>query len=302
MKLLLSDSRNPYENLAIEQELLLSAGDAVLLWANEPCVVIGRHQNPYCETDPAYLDEHGILLARRTTGGGAVYHDAGNLNYSLVSDAPCTDRAVDLAIAALRRLGVHASFSGRNDIIVESAGSGAKIGGVAACCDGRFLCHGTIMVDVDLDAMEHALRPSPLKLDAHGVQSVKARVANLRELYPEISIPQVIQAFEKELGCDAILTTANDQTLARAKALASHPWAFGHSPACQTTVELRLSDGLYRFEFNVHDGLIRSMVIYTDSCSPSDLAKAAQSLEGVEYRPEAFAIAAQAALGSNQQG
>ncbi len=284
MRLLLSESHDPYVNLACEETLLHARGEAVFLWVNNPCVIVGRNQNPFREADLAYLEANGIALARRASGGGAVYQDAGNLNYSFISDMPCSDVVQHMVLSVLDRLGIDASLGGRNDIVVD----GLKVGGLAQCQDERHLCHGTLLVSVDIGEMERALKPSPMKLSAHGIHSVRSRVTNLRELTPGLSVERVIHAFEEELCCMAEPASMTDQVLSAAERLKDSRWLYGESPTYDADVELRMPDGLYQFVFQVHAGRISSMTISTDSCTPCDLGAARDSLVGSEYHPETF--------------
>lgn len=195
----LSSSADPAWNLALEEYVFLRMKDfpSFLLWSNGPSVIIGRHQDALTEVNEAYLHEHGISLFRRTTGGGAVYHDMGNLNYSFITAAPSvipddspdgvlpesTSEAFVRPIAeALRSMGADASMSGRNDILI----SGKKVGGTAErIFRGRILHHGCLLFDTDLTALTGALHPSEEKLSSKGIRSVRSRVSNIKEFLPE---------------------------------------------------------------------------------------------------------------------
>ena len=185
-------SRDVAENLALESELLASAkpGELIFyLWQNDPTVVIGRHQIEEVECDLEYMKEAGIALVRRRTGGGAVYQDAGNLNYSFLCrladyDEPAFVRAV---LRALSRCGVEAVKSDRNDLLL--ADGGQKISGTASLVSGDFcIFHGTLLLDVDLAVMERVLRVEPKKLARHGVASVRSRVRNMKDVVPDLTM------------------------------------------------------------------------------------------------------------------
>ena len=197
MRLFVSDSHDVFANLAFEESLMREEGESAFLWVNDPCVVIGRNQNPYYEADVAYLDAHGIALARRLTGGGAVYHDAGNLCYSVVTDNPLADAAAEWALSTLEYLGIHAELGGRNDIMVGQA----KVGGLAERFDGRYLKHGTLLVNVDLSALENALRPSPLKASVAflGNKVVENRIDCIVPI-PSLRRPRLVPDFAKSLA------------------------------------------------------------------------------------------------------
>jgi len=177
-------STDPYYNLAFEEHIFESRreGTYVLLWQNDNAVIIGRNQNAEAEIDSAFAEKHGTRLVRRNTGGGAVYHDLGNLNYSIITDgsdaedsAACTQLIVD----ALRSLGLDAQASGRNDILA----GGKKISGTASRMSrGRMLFHGTLLFDSDLGRMAGVLTPGPEKFRGKAVKSVSGRVGNIRPM------------------------------------------------------------------------------------------------------------------------
>ena len=183
MKLLILHTTNPYRNLAIEEYLFRkSREDVFMLWQNEPTVVIGKSQNAYAEIDLDLARARGVHIARRITGGGAVYHDLGNVNYSIVSTSKGKD-GIDFAyfcapmIAALSSLGVKATLSGRNDLTVD----GKKVSGNAQHAEGdRVLHHGTLLFNSDLEALSSVLRADEEKLRARAIRSVRSRVTNLR--------------------------------------------------------------------------------------------------------------------------
>ena len=183
MKLYVLTTTNPHYNLAVEEHLFRNEQeDVCMLWQNEPTVVIGKNQNAFAEVDPDALRKDGVHLARRITGGGAVYHDLGNVNFSFVS-VNSADTGLDFArftapiLAALRSLGVHAELSGRNDLLLD----GQKFSGNAQySANGRTLHHGTLLFDTDLTALSRYLRPDEEKLKSKGIRSVRSRVTNLK--------------------------------------------------------------------------------------------------------------------------
>ncbi len=183
MKYLRLTSTDPHLNLAIEEHLFRTSDDDVfMLWQNRPTVVIGKNQNAYAEVDLGYAEEHGILLSRRITGGGAVYHDTENLNYTVIAKDGGT--ALDYArftepiVLALASLGVKAELSGRNDLECE----GRKISGSAqAAADGRILHHGTLLFNTDIETMSAVLRANKEKLSHRAVKSHAGRVMNLKD-------------------------------------------------------------------------------------------------------------------------
>ncbi len=284
MELFVSECHDIYENLALEESLFRKGVKAVFIWTNDPCVVIGRSQNPFLETNTRYLDEHGIMLARRLSGGGAVFHDRGNLNYSVMSGTPCEDETVCIVLEVLEQLGAPACRSGRNDILVNDR----KIGGLAQYHNDWFLCHGTLMVNVDLDMLTEALRPSPLKLSKHGIQSVRSRVGNLANTLNNCSIQQIIETFASVVSAPPRSVSPSSETLIRADELKSREWLYGASPAYEATQEILFDGELYTFVFNVRKGIMTSVSISTDSLTFPELSKACASLEGKAFDPETF--------------
>ncbi len=177
---------DPFLNLAIEDHLLRNRPlreRALLLYLNSPAVVIGRHQNPWVECNPEHLERSGIALVRRQSGGGTVYHDPGNLNFSILCAREEYDQDANFAIVieALAALGIEAERSGRNDLVSRSY----KISGSAfKHLRERSFHHGTVLVDADLRALSSALKPAALEITSRGIASVRSRVANVVDLLP----------------------------------------------------------------------------------------------------------------------
>ena len=178
-------STEPEFNLAFEEYVLENKreGDWLILWQNESSVIIGLNQNVSEEVDEAYVSSHGIRVVRRMTGGGAVYHDLGNLNYSFITEAGNTAELSMQALArpvcsALRSLGLRAELSGRNDICID----GRKVSGTAQrLSGGRVLHHGTLLFDTDADALASAHRPRADKFESKAAKSVRSRTCNIRD-------------------------------------------------------------------------------------------------------------------------
>ena len=210
MKYVRLHTTNPYYNLAVEEYLFRNAEDDVfMLWQNEPSVICGKNQNVYAEADLDYARRHGIHLCRRITGGGAVYHDLGNLNYSYISTKG-DKQALDFAVfsepirRAIEALGVPCHMSERNDIECE----GGKFSGNAQHAeDGRILHHGTLLFDTSFDEMEAVLRVDKEKLAYKAVKSLRARVVNLSSMMKEkISVCDFISRIEESVCRDLSLT------------------------------------------------------------------------------------------------
>lgn len=181
MRYIINKSTDPYFNMAFDEWCLehIDVSEPVFyLWRNRPSVIIGLNQDAAQEVNLKYLEEHGILLARRVTGGGAVYHDLQNLNYTIIGKGVDTTPFVE----ALRSLGLEAEQTGRNDIFVD----GKKVSGYARrVWKDRTIVHGTLMYDVDIDTLTEVLSTPGSKLVSKGIASVKSRVANLKEYLPQ---------------------------------------------------------------------------------------------------------------------
>lgn len=202
LQFIVSDQTEPYWNIAVENFLVESAECVTLyLWRNRRTVVIGQNQNPYSEVNVEVLEADGGFLMRRKTGGGAVYHDDGNLNFSFVVPKALYDlqRQFSVIQRAVESFGLHTELSGRNDILAE----GRKFSG-NAFSKGRVndLHHGTLLISGDMSDLAHYLKPKPAKLQKHGVASVRSRVVNLAELNPAITpesiAPRLKEAFLSE--------------------------------------------------------------------------------------------------------
>ena len=268
-------SFDPYYNLAVEEVLLESvqSGECILyLWQNATTVVIGHNQNPWKECRISHLDEDNGHLARRLSGGGAVYHDIGNLNFTFL----CSDKDYDLKknlsviVEACKANGIAAEISGRNDILVQ----GCKFSGNAFYhTHGNSYHHGTLMVNVDLKQVERYLSPSKAKLKAKGVESVRSRVINLRELAPEITCDSLaqdmIKAFEKVYGFQPRQLKIEDLNQSNIEHLrqrnASKEWLYGRDLPLNFSCSDRFSWGELTLELGVERGRVDAVKVWTDS-------------------------------------
>ena len=267
-----SDGFDPYRNLAIEQHLLetVEGGCCLLyLWRNERTVVIGKNQNAWAECRTTLLSEEGGYLARRLSGGGAVYHDLENLNFTFLmrEEDYDLDRQLSVIQAACRLLGIDAQRSGRNDLLAD----GRKFSGNAFYRhDGRAYHHGTLLIRTDREAMSRYLSPSKAKMQAKGVESVRARVVNLSELNPAITVESLKAAmktaFSETYGLPISAPPAVDET--RVKALTAHyasdAWLFGQKLPFTFRCESRFPWGGVEVQLSVNEGVITGAKIYTD--------------------------------------
>ena len=242
---------NPWRNLAWEEYLTKNCADdeaIFYLWQNAHTVVIGRNQNAWAECRIELMEKEGVTLARRSTGGGAVYHDLGNLNFSFVMPRGHYDmtRQLNVILAALRALGVNAEFTGRNDLTVD----GRKFSGNAYQLTRRVgLHHGTLLVDSDMSVLPRYLNVDPEKLKNKGVKSVASRVVNLREAAPSLTVEKMYAPLEEAFlaeyggGCVTREGSLPDDDLYRElfARYGSREWLLGRSPQCEGTLRRRFA-------------------------------------------------------------
>jgi len=305
LRLLLSDSYDPWFNLAVEECIFrqMPATQRVLfLWRNAETVVIGRSQNPWKECNTRRMEEDNIRLARRSSGGGAVFHDLGNCCFTFMAGKPEYDKSVSTAIIlnALNALGIPAEASGRNDLVVNTADGLRKISGSAYHeTHDRGFHHGTILLNADLSRLADYLNPDVKKLQAKGITSVRSRVANLEELVPGISFEQICGAvteaffshFAGQCQPEIISPSALPDLPGFKEQFAkqsSWQWNFGQAPHFQHLLDTRFSWGGVEIHFDVERGLISRCQIFSDSLNPAPLEQLEQDLHGVEYRPQAL--------------
>lgn len=281
--------QDPYENLALEEHLLhkVSEGQCILyLWQNRHTVVIGRNQNPWVECRNALLQEEGGHLARRLSGGGAVYHDLGNLNFTFICTESSYNLQKQLSVIqmAVQFAGIHAEFSGRNDLLAE----GKKFSGNAFYHgQEKAYHHGTLLIDTDIDKLNRYLSPPKAKLESKGITSVRSRVVNLKDLSPSLTCQEMqkhmIQAFQDIYGSHAapLSLTAEDMqaVLNLKKRYSSQDWLFGKPMPFTCTLENHFSFGHLSLQFFVESGIIQSIQVYTDAMD-ADLP---QKLSSVFY-------------------
>lgn len=291
------DNRNitdPRLNLALEEYLLRhidSAEPLVLFYVNEPSVIIGRNQNTVEEIDAAYVQAQGIHVVRRLSGGGAVYHDLGNLNFSFVThgreDLHNFARFTEPVIATLRALGVDAELRGRSDIYA----AGKKISGNAQyATTQRMFSHGTLLFDTDLGEMLRAINPRQVAIESKAVQSVRSAVANIRELLPQdMTIAQLKAALVAGLFGDEVPELAlRAEDWAAVEALAdtryrTWEWNIGRSPQFNVQKSERLPVGKVDARIQVGQGRIQSLRLYGDFSGQRPVDELEKLLIGVPY-------------------
>ena len=305
MRVIFHESLDPYFNLAVEEWLLCSEPDDVfMLWRNDRSVIVGKNQNTWREVDAAYVRSAGVAVVRRLTGGGAVFHDPGNVNYTFIENGGGIDFARFTApvVRALASLGVEASLSGRNDLV---ASDGAKISGSAACVrrtpfGERRLHHGTLLFDADLSEMARALTPDKDKLASKGVASVKSRVANIRGLSAALAGIDAVgfAGLIADFASREFRTDVTALTEAEREAIASladtkyrtWEWNWGNSPAFEATKKRRFPYGTVEIGLRADHGVIDRIAFSGDFFSVDDVAELAERLAGAPLSPEALTI------------
>lgn len=294
-----TNSTDPAYNLAFEEYILthFRKGNILILWQNDNAVIIGRNQNTAEEINQQFVTEHGIRVIRRNTGGGAVYHDLGNLNYSFIADADSIDQAATQlflapVVNALRGLGMDANFSGRNDILV----SDRKISGTAQqLSKGRLLLHGTLLFDSNPAMISGALNPDPTKFQSKSVKSVRSRVGNIRQfLTQDMDLGSFWQYLKKQLtGNGAVLPTLSDVDLSEIQKLKQEKydtwdWNYGKSPKFEIQNKKRWSGGLLDIRMTVSSGRIGNLRIYGDFLALESITPLEEALTGCTFQKEAL--------------
>ena len=299
MRYIKTPSTDPYYNMAFDEYCLesLPIDEPVFyLWQNRPAVIVGFNQEVNTEVNLDYLKANGIALVRRVTGGGAVYHDLGNLNYTIVGRSENLERDypgyASLMMEALQALGVPATLSGRNDILVE----GKKVSGFAKrVCKNRLMVHGTLMYDVDVDVLTKVLNPSVTKLQSKGIASVRSRVANLRDYLPEIPDIRTFTNRLEEILSNCYADTEyhlSEEDLANIERLknekfATWEWNYGHSPKATLTHSARLACGTIEIHLTLAENRIASCRFGGDFLGNLPTSEIEKALTGIPYEAHA---------------
>ncbi len=281
----ISNGLDPYKNLAIEKHLLDSTPDdccTLYLWQNQSTVVIGKNQNPWTECRCSLLESEGGNLARRLSGGGAVFHDIGNLNFTFLCATEHFDvsRQMQVIKTACSLAGIQAEVSGRNDILA----GGRKFSGNAFYnSKGKSYHHGTLLIHADTERMQRYLTPPKVKLAAKGVKSVKSRVVNLSEISPALTcqdmIDYMVSAFEKVYGLPAEILNTIDTKEVQARTEEYRCWGYIYGKTIPFTFSLdeQFPWGHVQLLLDIKEGVISSVQMYTDAMDWSipDAVKAA---------------------------
>jgi len=305
IRIITSVSDDPWYNLAFEEYLLgqVQEGEVILyLWQNKDTVVIGRNQNAWRECRCQLLEENGGKLARRLSGGGAVFHDLGNLNFTFLMDRKLYNppKQLQVILTAVKKMGIDAEFSGRNDLVVDSK----KFSGNAFYfTDKTAYHHGTILIDSDFSKLVKYLQVSKEKIKSKGIDSVRSRVVNLRELNFDLTIKAMKQALKESfvdnykglraehtnnLGSKIVDPSQMKELDELYEKYSSWEWRFGNSPNFDITYEERFDWGGLELCFTLENGLVEEAIIYSDAMESKLLIQLSKEFTGIPFRLEEF--------------
>ncbi len=299
------NSHDPSLNLAAEEYVIRNIAhgeDILLFYINGPSIIIGRNQNTVQEINTDYVEAHGIKVVRRLSGGGAVYHDEGNLNFSFIAPHSKDNfhnfkKFTEPVIKVLNKMGVPAELRGRNDIVVNDQ----KISGNAQYVAGeRMVSHGTLLWQANLTRVGEALRVKAAKIESKGIKSIRSRVANITEFIPgeamsvEVFRSKIIESvFE---GTELRSYTLSDKDWEAVETLAQEryrnwDWNYGRSPAFDIQRETRYPGGEIEVYLDVAQGTIRDIKFYGDFFGQRGIEELEKALVGVRYAPDSIAKA-----------
>lgn len=296
------DTRSDF-NLALEQyvfDCMPREESCLMLWQNSPSVIVGKYQNTWEEVDAEFVRKNGIRVTRRLSGGGAVYHDLGNINYTFIVSGQI-GQGLDLAVfcrpllEALAGLGIKGQLSGRNDVTID----GKKFSGTAQYSrGGRIMHHGTILFHSDLNVLERALRPAPDKIFSKGVQSVRSRVTNIRDhLKQPMTVEEFWEVLRRSMARGAEQRELTGEDLARTEQLrrerySAWEWNWGRSPEYTVKKTRRVEGcGTLQIFLCTERGCIRQCRFYGDFFGEGASPELLSALEGCPLEPQALAAA-----------
>lgn len=303
------DNSNNYDaslNIALETYLVenrLVDEPILLFYINDPSIIVGRNQNTIEEVNQAYVEEKGIRVVRRMSGGGAVYHDRGNFSFCFIKDDDGSFR--DFAsftqpvIEALHKMGAKgAELKGRNDLLIEDK----KFSGNAMYAkNGRMTAHGTILFDADLDEVTKALKPRKEKFESKGIKSVRSRVTNIKpyvspeyqklttEEFRDLLLLEIFGVKSRDQVKELKLTEADWAKVReiQAERFGNWDWNYGQSPAFAIQMSQKFPFGFVDFRFNVEQGVIKEVKVYGDFFGLGDISDVEDALVGVRFEREA---------------
>lgn len=300
--------RDPRVNLAIETYLLrnMPLDEPILLfYINEPSIIIGRNQNTIEEINKEYVEEHGIKVVRRLSGGGAVYHDTGNLNFSFIMPDDGNSfrdfkKLTEPIVEALHKLGVQgAELKGRNDLVIEDK----KFSGNAMySTNGRMFAHGTLMFDSDVDEVVNALKVRKDKIESKGIKSIRSRVTNIKPFLPEDKQGMTTEEFRQAIllqifGVDSVdqvkTHELNDEDWKAINQISDEyyrnwDWNYGRSPEFNLERRQRFAIGSIEVRLNVAEGEIKEAKIFGDFFGLGEIKDVEDQLIGTKYEKGAL--------------
>ena len=294
MLLINNTNTNAYFNLAMEEYFLKNTNeDIFLLWQNENSIIVGKNQNTLSEINYDYVKENNIKVVRRLSGGGAVFHDLGNINFTFIS---CNDNSFSdfkkftmPIVEALKELNVHAEFSGRNDLLID----GQKFSGNAQYnYKNKVMHHGTLLFSSEINDLSNALKVKPSKFQGKSVKSVKSRVTNISSHLDKkmtvLEFKDYLMDFINKRDENSHFYELNDKDVESINKLVEEKystweWNFGYSPKYSLYNELKYPGGNVEFSLAAHDGLIKDIKFFGDFFGKEDISFIENKLRNVKH-------------------
>jgi len=296
MKCVISPFNTCYLNIASEEYFLRTfEEDVFYLYINEPCIIIGRNQNAFAEINSEYVEKNNIAVVRRNSGGGAVYHDQGNLNFGFITKDK--RKSIDEVfiefttpiLNVLKALGVNAEFSGRNDLIID----GKKFSGNAQYrAEGKVMLHGTLLFSADLEKVSKSLNADPGKFNGKSITSVRSRVTNIlpylsakmsMEEFSEAIISEVFSMFPTSYMYELTEEDRNKIKVLSEKKYSTREWVYGSASVFTYSHSLKYNRGIVDIKIQIDAGIIKEMRIYGDFFGEKELSEILPLFAGVPY-------------------